>query len=186
MIKEKMVSEYKAVSKALFLKGFFHIYHGSISLRTDDDKFMINQKDELFSEPKLYTEVHYQRDLSWNDSSKDTEIHAIIYQKIPMAKCIAHIFPTSLVTYSLFHRKIKPIDYFGDQLIGTKPIHDFKAYSDWEDQADAVIATRLKDDNIMIIKGFGAFIWERNLKQLAKKASILENSAKILLTAKQL
>ncbi len=183
-MKEQIKKEYQLILDILIRKQMFHIYQTSFSVRTENDRFIINKKDALFTENNMFTEIHYQPDLSWQEASIDTNIHSYIYQKVSNAKCIAHIFPINLVTYSLYHHRFNPIDFYGKNLIGKKDIYDIQNENILE-QIERIIYPKLEDENIFILKGYGAYIYDRDLKELAKKASILENSAKILLKIKQ-
>jgi L-fuculose-phosphate aldolase len=184
MVSKDLENEYKIVSQALFQKDFLHIYHGSLSVRTNDDKFLINKRASIFSELNSTIEVHFAEDISWKESSIDTDIHSKVYQTIPEAKCITQIFPVNLVTYSLYYKKFKPVDYIGEFLIGELDIIHSVDYSHWKDQSDSIITHEFLSKDVVIIKGIGAFIYDRDLRSLARKASILENSAKILLKSK--
>ena len=180
-MKEKIKKEYEIVLETLFQKGLFHTYQTSFSVRTENDRFIINKKDAVFSETDIFTEIHYKKDLSWQEASLDANIHSYIYQKVSTAKCIAHIFPVNLVTYSLYHHQFKPLDYFGVSVIGKKEIYEIEEYDNLMEELASIIYPRIKTENIFIIKGYGVYIFDRDLKELAKKASIIENSAKILL-----
>jgi L-fuculose-phosphate aldolase len=184
MISKDLENEYKIVSNALFQKDFLHIYHGSLSVRTNDDKFLINKRASIFSEENSTIEVHFAEDISWKEASIDADIHSKVYQSIADVKCITQVFPLNLVTYSLYYKKFKPIDYIGELNIGELDIIHSVDYKHWKDQADSIIAHEFLSSDIVIIKGIGAFIYDRDLRNLARKASILENSAKILLKSK--
>jgi L-fuculose-phosphate aldolase len=181
---ETIKKEYEVILDTLFQKGLFHTYQTSFSVRTENDRFIINKKDAVFTEKDIFTEVHYMKDLSWNEASRDINIHSYIYQKVSTAKCIAHIFPVNLVTYSLYHHQFKPLDYYGMSVIDKKEIYEIEDIDNFEEQIENIIYPRVLKENIFIIKGYGAYIYDRDLKELAKKASILENSANILLKIK--
>jgi len=183
-MKEEIKKDYEVILDTLFKKGLFHTYQTSFSVRTENDRFIINKKDIVFTEKDIFTEIHYQEDLSWQEASSDVKIHSYIYQKISTAKCIAHIFPVNLVTYSLYHHQFKPLDYYGLNVIGKKEIYEVEEYDNFLEQLESIIYPKLNKENIFIIKGYGAYIYDRDLKELAKKASILENSANILLKIK--
>ncbi len=180
-MKENMKKDYKLVLNTLFEKNLFHIYQSSFSIRTENDRFMINKKDTIFCEEDIFTEIHYKKDLSWQDASKDAHIHSYIYQKVSTAKCIAHIFSTNLVAYSLYHNSFNPIDYYGINIIGRQNIYNLQNHNNLSNQIENIIFPKLQSNNIFIIKGYGAYLYERDVKELAKKALILENSAQILL-----
>jgi L-fuculose-phosphate aldolase len=185
-VKEEIKKDYEKILKTLIQKGMFHIYQTSFSIRTQNDKFLINKNDALFLEEDIFTEIHYKKDLSWQEASNDANIHSFIYQKISTAKCIAHIFPINLVTYSLYHRQFKALDFYGENIIGKKKIHEITDTNHFIEEVENIVQKNIINDEIVIIKGYGAYIYDRDLKELAKKASILENSAKILLKIKNI
>ncbi|NPA55735.1 MAG: hypothetical protein GXO40_05145 [Epsilonproteobacteria bacterium] len=172
--------EYEFVLDTLFQKGLFHTYQTSFSIRTENDKFIINKKDSTFNEHDIFKEVHYKEDLSWKDVSIDVRLHSYIYQKQSLAKCIAHVFPLNLVTYSLYHNTFRPLDYYGQNVIGARKIYEVSDMDNFLEQVESIVLTHI-NENIFIIRGFGAYLYDRDVKELAKKASILENSAEILL-----
>jgi len=180
-VKEEIKKDYERILETLTKKGMFHIYQTSFSIRTENDKFVINKNDALFLEAEMFTEIHYKEDLSWQTASADANIHSFIYQKISTAKCIAHIFPINLVTYSLYHRQFKPLDFYGESIIGNKKIYEVNDEKHFTEEVENIVQKNILKDNIIIIKGYGAYIYDRDLKELTKKASILENSSKILL-----
>ena len=183
-MKEKIKKDYEKAIETLTKKEMFHIYQASFSIRTENDKFIINKNDALFLEDEIFTEIHYTKDLSWQNASFDANIHSFIYQKISTAKCIAHIFPINLVTYSLYHRQFKPIDFYGESIIKDRKIYEINDKKYFIDEVENIIQKNILQNDIIIIKGFGAYIYDRDVKELTKKASILENSAKILLKIK--
>lgn len=180
-MKEEIKKDYERVLEILTKKGMFHIYQTSFSIRTENDKFIINKNDALFLEKEMFTEIHYKEDLSWQTASPDANIHSFIYQKISTAKCIAHIFPINLVTYSLYHRKFKPLDFYGESVIENRNIYEVNDEKHFSEEVENIVKKNILKDNIIIIKGYGAYLYDRDLKELTKKASILENSSKILL-----
>ena len=183
-MKEKIKEEYELILETLLQKRFFHTYQTSFSVRTENDRFIINKKDSVFKEDDMFVEIHYKEDLSWREASRDSHIHSYIYQKVSTAKCIAHIFPINLVTYSLYHHQFKPLDYYGQTIIGRKEIYEIDEIDNFKEQVENIIYPKVQNENIFIIKGYGAYLYDRDLKELAKKASILENSAEILLKIK--
>jgi len=180
-VKEKIKEDYEKTVETLTKKGMFHIYQASFSIRTENDKFIINKNDALFLEDEIFTEIHYKKDLSWQLASADANIHSFIYQKISTAKCIAHIFPINLVTYSLYHRQFKPLDFYGENIISQRKIYEVNDENHFSDEVDGIIQKNILKNDIIIIKGYGAYLYDRDIKELTKKASILENSSKILL-----
>ncbi|RAX53142.1 hypothetical protein CCY99_06000 [Helicobacter sp. 16-1353] len=187
-IDNKTIEELMEVSLAMFRKNFFGIFHGAISAKIDDSKFIINTKDAMFddiSKNNLIVLSHKQ-DYSWQDASIDAFIHSFIYREINEAKYIAYAFPPFSVAYSLNNTKIIPQDYFGYKKCKEILIYDPKEYNSWYERADVEICNFLKQNkiNFIVVKGYGIYIYDRDIYQLAKTIAIIENSAKILLLSK--
>lgn len=169
----------------MFRKDFFGIYHGSISSKTESSRFIINTKDAIFdavNEEQLI-ELYYRRDYRWKIASIDAGIHLSIYEQISDAKFISFTMPPFTTSYSLEHSIIIPKDYFGDQELGKIVIYDPKEFDDWYDRASSEIAHYFIQNktNIMVIKGYGVYTYNRDIHAMAKKLAILERSCRILM-----
>lgn len=178
MIVSTILDEYKLVSQILNKRNMLNIGLGSISLKLEDDKMIINKKNKTFLEDDFFTIVHInKKELSWNEASKDIKIHAKIYKTISYAKTILNIFPINTISYSLTHTFFKPIDLQGKAILEKVKIIEMEN----EDNIDFMITKHLKERSILIIRGYGVFIIARDIKEALKKAIILENSTTILL-----
>jgi len=168
----------------MFRKGFFGIFHGSISARVGRNKFLINKSDAIFDEieDSSLMELYFNKDYRWNDASLDAEIHLNIYQNFHDAKYIAYGMPPYTVAYSLQHNKIIPKDYFGYDYFKSLKIYDPKHFEDWYERAHIDIVRHFKEQKskIMVIKGYGVYVFDRDINQVAKKMAIIENSCKVL------
>lgn len=184
-IDSKIIKELMGVSLAMFRKNFFGIFHGAISVKLDDSKFLINTKDAIFDDisPSNLTILSHKQDYSWQEASIDAFIHSFIYREINEAKYIAYTLPPFSMAYSLNNKKIMLKDYFGYKNFKEIHIYDPKEYSSWYERADVEICNFLKQHkvNFVIVKGYGIYIYERDIYQLAKTIAIIENSARILL-----
>lgn len=184
-VDDKIIQEIMHISLAMFRKNFFGIFHGAISAKIDDSKFVINTRDAIFDDisPDRLIVLSHKQDYSWQEASMDAVIHSFIYKEINEAKFIAYTLPPFSVAYSLNNTKISPKDYFGYKKFKEIVIYDPKEYSSWYERADVEICNFLKQNkiNFVVIKGYGIYIYERDLYQLAKTIGIIENSAKILL-----
>lgn len=172
------------LSLSLFRKDFFGIYHGSLSAKTDSGRFLINKSDAVFdslSDDNL-TELHFKKDYRWKNASMDADIHLGIYSNISDAKFITFTMPPFTTAYTLDHKIIIPKDYFGDQEIGKIEVYDPKQFDDWYDRAATVIPKYFiqHHSNLMIIKGYGVYSYNRDIHQMAKKLAILEKSCRLL------
>lgn len=184
-----LVNNLKNVSLSMFRKDFLGIFHGSLSARIEQNKFFINTKDTIFDDVKNedFIELYTKKDYRWNEASLDADIHLNIYQNINEAKYICYAMPPFLTAYSLVHDAIIPKDYFGSIKFNSVPIYDPKQFDDWYERADIEIYRYLKQNktNIIVIKGYGLYAYDRDILQLAKTIALLENSCKLLYYAHQ-
>jgi len=185
MIDKAVVNRLSDISLALFRKNFFGIYHGSISKKIDHKNFVINKKDAIFDEideNSLSTLSMNTNDYSWNLASIEAKIHNSIYTQIHEAKYIACGMPPYVSAYALDHDSIEFKDYFGATVFGEIFVHDPGDFDSWYDRNTFEIPTLLKlsSSNVLIIKGVGVYVYDRDMNQLVKKIAILENSCRLL------
>lgn len=191
MIDQLIVKHLAEISLALFRKNFFGIYHGSISKKVDHNSFIINKKEAIFDEInanslcQLSMNIH---DYSWNLASMEALIHSSIYTQIHEAKYISCGMPSYTCAYALTHDKIECEDYFGKTIFDTITVHDPGDFSTWYDRNFTEIPQLLKKskNNLIVIKGVGVYVFDRDMNNLVKKVAILENSCRLLTLKKQL
>ncbi|NWF66111.1 MAG: class II aldolase/adducin family protein [Campylobacterales bacterium] len=179
-----LINQLRSVCLSMFRKNFFGIYHGSISAKTDYNRFIINKKEAIFDDIDEHSliELYFNKDYRWNEASIDSYIHQNIYQNIPEAKYVAFGMPPYTTAYCLEHSKIVPKDYFGYTMFESLKVYDPKSFDNWYERADVEIYRHLKNtnSNIMIIKGYGVYVYDRDINQLAKKIAVIENSCRLL------
>jgi len=179
------IDDMTKISASMFWKGFFGIYHGSISVKLEKNKFVINKEDALFDALKpedvilLYDN---KRDYRWNDVSHDSDVHLNIYKNLPDARAVCYAMPPFTTAYSLNHDFIIPKDYFGYKFSEKIKVHDPRQFDDWMDRAPHEIYRHMMErkTNICVIKGHGIYAYARNCYDMAKAISIIENSCRIL------
>lgn len=183
-MQKHLLNDLKHVSLSMFRKDFIGIFHGSISARVEQNKFLINKKDTIFDDVKDedFIALHSKKDYRWKEASLDSDIHLNIYQNINEAKYICYAMPPFLTAYSLVHEVITPKDYFGSMKFESIPIYDPKQFEDWYERADIEIYRHMRENktNIIVIKGYGLYVYDRDMLQLAKTIALLENSCKLL------
>ncbi len=186
MTSKHLLEEIQSVSLSMFRKNFLGVYHGSISARTSPNTFLINKKEAIFDEindDSLIQLDVLKRDYRWHISSMDSAIHEQIYQEMSQAKYVSYTMPPYATAYSLTHAKLSPRDYFGDLEIGEILIYDPGHFHDWYDRAPYEISNFFKSSScqLMLIKGYGLFTYDRDIIEMAKKIALLENSARLLM-----
>jgi L-fuculose-phosphate aldolase len=180
-----LLEEIKHVSYSMFTKNFFGVYHGSISARVGASGFMINKKDTILDDitPQSLVKLDcHQRDYRWSEASQDVYIHERIYETIANAKYISFTMPPYAVAYSLKHGTVFPQDYHGKKQLGKVIVYNPQSFDDWLQRAPYEIPQFFQkhDSHLLLIKGFGLISYDRDLTEMAKKVSILENSCRLL------
>ena len=185
MNRSNLKKQLSNLSLSLFRKDFFGIYHGSISAKTESNRFIINTKEAVFDdiEESSLIELYFKKDYRWNQASIDSKIHFGIYSQISDAKFISFSMAPFTSAYALDHNIISPKDYFGHREIGSIEIFDPKQFDDWYDRAESEITYyfQTKKTNIMVIRGYGVYAYNRDLHEMAKQLAILEKSCRILM-----
>ena len=137
--------------------------------------------DELTEDSLVRLDIN-KRDYRWSMANSDVHIHEQIYETIPSAKYISYTMPPYATSYSLKHGKVSPQDYYGKQILGEVIIYDPKNIDDWLERAPYEIPKFFQkhDTHLLLIKGFGLISYDRDITEMAKKISILENSCRLL------
>jgi len=185
MVDKHLIEDIKHISLSMFNKNFFSVYHGSISARVSTNSFIINNKETILdevTEDSLVKLDFQKRDYRWSMANADVYIHEHIYENIPNAKYISYTMPPYATAYSLKHGKVSPQDYFGKTILGEVIVYDPKNIEDWLERAPYEIPQFFQkhDSHLLLIKGFGLISYDRDITEMAKKISILENSCRLL------
>jgi L-fuculose-phosphate aldolase len=91
--------------------------------------------------------------------------------------------PPYITAYSLQHNIITPKDYFGYKEFKTIEIFNPKEFEDWYDRVPSEISHyfQTKETDIIVIRGYGVYSFNRDLHEIVRKLAILEHSCKLLL-----
>lgn len=179
-----IIEEIQHIALSLFNKNFFSVYHGSISARLSISEFVINSKDTILDEVSQNSLVKlncHKRDYRWSLANPDVYIHENIYKKIPNAKYISYTMPPYATAYSLNNETLIPKDYFGKKILKEVTIYDPRNLEDWLDRASYEIPKffETNDTHLLLIRGFGVIAYDRDITEMAKKISLLENSCRL-------
>lgn len=181
---ESQVQIIKKLSLSMFRKNFFGIFHGSVSAKLAQNKFLINKKNAIFDsiERENLVVLYDKKDYRWNESSIDSEIHLNIYKNIFEAKYVVFAMSPYTISYSLDHSYIMPKDFFGKEKIGKVKIYDPKNFDDWYERAPYEVYNYMLNEktNLMVIRGYGVVAYNRVAEDLVKDIALLDNSCKIL------
>jgi L-fuculose-phosphate aldolase len=170
---------------AMFRKDFFGIYHGSISAKLEPGLFVINTRDTIFDsfDEQSMIELYYKKDYRWKEASIDADIHQHIYKQLTEAKFITFSMPPFTTAYSLQANVIIPKDYFGFKELGKIKVHDPKNFEGWYERAATEIPYYFLSNktDIMVVRGYGVYAYNRDLLGMAKRLAILEKSCRLLM-----
>jgi len=185
MNRTNLTKKLSTLALSMFRKDFFGIYHGSISAKLESNSFVINTKEAVFDaiDESSLIELYFKKDYRWNQASIDATIHQGIYSQISDAKFISFSMPQFTTAYSLTHNMINPKDYFGHKDIGSIEIVDPGNFDDWYDRAQSTITHYFQKNttDIMVIRGYGVYSYNRDIHEMAKKLAVLEKSCRLLM-----
>jgi L-fuculose-phosphate aldolase len=183
--KANLRKQLASLALSMFRKDFFGIYHGSISAKSETNRFLINRREAVFDsiDESSLIELYFKKDYRWHQASIDASIHRNIYQQMSDAKFVCFAMPPFTTAYSLAHNVIIPKDYFGYKDLGSIEIFDPKQFDDWYERAESLIAHyfQSRKTDIMVIKGYGVYSFNRDLHEMAKKLAVLEKSCRLLM-----
>jgi len=185
MNKQRLKQQLSSFALSMFRKDFYGIYHGALSAKTEGNRFIINTRESIFDAitNEDLIELYFTKDYRWNNASVDAGIHKRIYEQITEAKFVTFSMPPFTTAYSLEHNVILPKDYFGYMDIGPVTIYDPKNFDDWYDRAVTEIPKYFmaEQTNIMVIRGYGVYSFNRDLHDMAKQLAVLEKSCRLLM-----
>ncbi len=189
MNKINLINKLSHLSLSMYRKDFLGLYHGSISAKTESNRFIINTKESVFDnlDEKSFIELHFKKDYRWNQASIDSNIHFSIYSQFSDAKFVSFTMPPFITAYSLDHNLIIPDDYFGYKEFKSIEIFNPKDFENWYDKVQSEITYYFQTNktDIIIIRGYGVYSFNRDLHEIVRKLAILENSCKLLLLRKK-
>lgn len=181
-------NELKNISASMFKKNFFGLFSGSISMKIEHNKFIINRAQAVFDRlsDDDFVLLSGSKDYRWKDASSNADVHFGIFKSIIEAKYCAFCVPPYLCAYSLEHKNFEPQDYLGKTLIDNIFVYDGGRFEDWGERAPSEIPRYMleKNTNIMLVRARGIYVYSRDLHELVKIVSIMEHSCKLLSLAK--
>jgi len=181
-----LLKELQHVAHSMFSKNYFGVFHGSLSAKTDLNKFVINRKSSILDEVDAHDFIclttNAPKDYRWKEASPDTDIHLEIYNTLPSAKYISYTMPPYATAYSFEHSVVIPKDYYGYKNLKEIAVYDPQNFNDWEERAPYEISNYFQNNknHLLLIKGFGLLSYDRDLLEMVKKVAILENSCRLL------
>jgi len=184
MQKKYLKEKLEKVACSLYDKDLLGIHLGSISFRSESAKFVINKREAFFNQldSDSMIELHFQTDYRYNQASKDATIHQQIYHNFLDAKFVLFVSSAAIITYTLKHDILYPKDFFAKSEFGILEIYDIGDTKSWKQRKNGEIMNYFKeqDKKIMLIRGYGVYIYGRDIYEMVRKIEILERSCKVL------
>ena len=173
------------IIRFFFDKDFVGLYKGSVSMRLDFSRFMINKRDAIFANPEAddFIQLYTHEDNRYTEASRDAKIHSSIYNLTEDAKYIAILHPIYAVVQSLENELIKPVDPIGQHAFGQLPVYNPSQFDDFYENADIYIKRYFaeNDQQCLLVKGYGLCIYGRDIIKLVRFVEIFEFSCKVLM-----
>ena len=188
MNKEHLKNQLSSFSSSMFKKDFFGIYHGSISAKAGSNHFIINTREAVFDriDENALIKLSFTKDYRWKQASIDADIHHAIYSHISEAKFICFSAPQYITAYASEHNIIIPKDYFGSKELGSIEVYNPKQFESWYERAPSEISHYFQTNktDLIIIRDYGVYIYNRDIYEMAKQLAILERSCRLLMLEK--
>jgi L-fuculose-phosphate aldolase len=135
-----------------------------------------SQLGQLTAEDLIETGLH-KDDSNIRLVSSETPVHRAIYFSTA-ALAIVHAHPKAAIAFSLLQDEIVPVDREGSYLLHKVPVISSAIASGTE--LAEVVATALKRDKIVMVRGHGCFSTGQLLEEAYHWVSCLEESSQIL------
>lgn len=101
---KESLKEFAKIIKDLYLRGWLPATSGNFSLKVDDKSFFITSsgKHKGKISQKDFVLVDMEGNLLTNGGkpSAETLLHAVIYQRIPFARCVMHVHSPNTTVFS--------------------------------------------------------------------------------------
>lgn len=190
MLPEKVKSVLEELLGYVKLLVHHHIilgYGGNISFRVlpKGDLILITRHGTLLEllEPKDFVPVRLSEERC-KEASIEYPTHRLIYLKTNM-NVVFHVHSTPAIVLSLRHKEgdvIKPLDEEGRLLINEIPIVEAPAGT--MELAEKIVRWVIKGRNVVLARGHGIFVAEKDVRRAYIKTCAAERSLRILVLAK--
>jgi L-fuculose-phosphate aldolase len=190
MISEiKLKSQVCEIGKRIYEKGFVASNDGNISVRIDEDTFLVTPTgvSKGFMTPEMLIKVDGDGNLLEGERKPTSEIkmHLRVYKERPEIKSVVHVHPPYATAFAIAG---VPLDQatMPESIVtlGTIPIAEYGTPS--TDELASAISPYILNHNGVLLENHGALTWGDNLDQAYFLMESLEFCAKVNWIARQM
>lgn len=190
MISEiKLKTQICEIGKRIYDKGFVAANDGNISVRIDDDTFLVTPTgvSKGFMTPEMLIKVDGDGNLIEGERKPTSEIkmHLQVYKERPEIKSVVHVHPPYATAFAVagvpLNQATMPETIV---TLGTIPIAEYGTPS--TDEIAVAITPYIRKHNGVLLENHGALTWGENLDQAYFLMESLEFCAKVNWIARQM
>lgn len=190
MISElKLKTQICEIGKRIYEKGFVAATDGNISVRIDEDSFIVTPTgvSKGFMTPEMLIIVDGEGNVLSGNRQPTSEIkmHLRVYKDRPEMNSVIHVHPPFATAFAIagvpLNQATMPESIV---ILGTIPIAEYGTPST-EEIPDA-ISKYIKDHNGVLLENHGALTWGENIEKAYFLMESLEFCAKVNWIARQM
>jgi L-fuculose-phosphate aldolase len=170
------------IGKRVYDKGFVAANDGNISVRIDEDEFLITPTNvsKGFLTPDMIIKVDGNGNVLEGDYQPTSEMkmHLLVYHERPDVHAVIHVHPPYATAFAIagipLNQAIMPEAVVS---LGTIPLAQYGTPS--TDEVPKAVKTHVHDYQGVLLENHGALTWGKNLEQAYNLMESLEFTAKI-------
>ena len=156
-IENRVIEMFQKVGWAAYVAGLENSHSGNMSIRVGN-RVLITRRGSMLGFLKGEDIVDiglYEDDSGISLASSESGVHRAIYRETDTL-AILHAHTVSAAILSLVYDEIIPIDVEGSYITKRVPVLEFE-FGSGSKEMEEVLPRYLKDYNIVMVKGHGAF-----------------------------
>jgi L-fuculose-phosphate aldolase len=190
MISEiKLKTQICEIGKRIYQKGFVAANDGNISVRIDEDTFLVTPTgvSKGYMTPEMLIKVDGEGHLLEGERKPTSEIkmHLRVYKERPEVQSVVHVHPPYATAFAIagipLNQATMPESII---TLGTIPIAEYGTPS--TDEIANAISPYIREHNGVLLENHGALTWGENLDQAFFLMESLEFCAKVNWISRQM
>lgn len=177
------------IGKRVYEKGFVAANDGNISVRIDENEFLITPANvsKGFMNTDMIIKVDREGNVIEGDYKPTSEVkmHLLVYKERPDVHAVLHVHPPYATAFAIagipLDQAIMPEAVVS---LGTIPIAPYGTPS--TDEVPKAVKTHVYDHQGVLLENHGALTWGKNLEDAYNLMESLEFTAKINWISRQL
>lgn len=166
---------FSRIGRRLYSEHLVGGFFGNMSVRNEDDHFLITRAGSYLDEPGELVRVPLSGDVPV-DASSEWRVHRAVYRQTRY-RAVIHAHPPYAIAASLLHDEIIPVDSEGKMFCPTIPIASGEPGTGElaSDVTDCLALARL-----CIARGHGTFAAGKTLDEAYLYTSLAEHACRVL------